>query len=265
MNTSSPLRRGLRRLVLIMVLTVAGGAAGATYAAVKTPTYTAKAYLVATASRSDPATALNFAQAYGRIATSGPVLAVAANRLSDTSGLSSVRAATSPDAPVVELVATSDDAQHAADLANAVARGLAEYASKHGTDTTVKLSVLAAATVPDRPTSPKPPWELAIGAAAGLLIGGLIALGGGGGGEPAPEPGHVERSPRAGRAPMPPTAATRTAAIPLFSMPPVEEDATAMTDILRPVAEQPVSPAVGSVPSRAVGRVPVDEPEEEQS
>ncbi|KUL23480.1 hypothetical protein ADL15_45720 [Actinoplanes awajinensis subsp. mycoplanecinus] len=247
----------IRRLVLITVLAVLGGAAGATYAAVKDPTYTAKAYVVATASRSDPATALNFAQAYGRIATSGPVLAAARSRLHDVAGLSSVRASTSPDAPVVEIVATGTSARHTADLANAVARALADYASKRSTDTTVKLSVLAPATVPARPTSPKPPLELAVGAAAGLLIGGLAALGGGGRREPPAEPAGT---PPAARAAVPPAPPDRTLLQPILTLPPVSHpDGTPPTALLRPVPDHPVSPAVGTAPlPPAVGRAPVE-------
>jgi capsular polysaccharide biosynthesis protein len=168
----------IRRFGLLVLLTIVGGAAGAIYAALKTPTYTAKAYVVAIADKSEPMTALNFAQAYGRIATSGPVLAQARARLTDGTGLTDVRSATSPDAPVVEITATGPSATHTSDLANAVAGALADYGSLRSDDTDVKLSVLAAATVPVRPTSPKPPLELAVGAAGGLIIGGLATLAG---------------------------------------------------------------------------------------
>ena len=256
----------IRRLALIALLTVVGAAAGATYAAVKTPTYLATAYVVAIASEGDPATALNFAQAYGRIATSGPVLATARSRLSDASGLSSVRSSTSPDAPVVEIVATGTDARHTSDLANAVAHALADYASKRSKDTNVKLSVLAPATVPARPTSPKPPLELAIGAAAGLLIGGLAALGGGGRGEPPPKPARDRRTSHTARASVPPAPPGRTVATPVFAVPPARDlDGAQPTMLLHPASEQPVSPAVGIVPStRVVGRVPVNESEDER-
>ncbi|MFI7598067.1 Wzz/FepE/Etk N-terminal domain-containing protein [Actinoplanes sp. NPDC049681] len=179
MNSREILRRLVRRFGLLLLLTLVGGAAGATYAAMKTPTYTAKAYVVAIGEPGESITALNFAQAYGRIATSGPVLAQAAARLGgDRTGLSSVTASTSPDAPVVELTATGTSARHTTDLANAVAGALADYGSLRRSDTKVTLSMLAPATVPEKPTSPKPPLELAVGAAGGLLIGGLAVLAG---------------------------------------------------------------------------------------
>jgi capsular polysaccharide biosynthesis protein len=150
------------------------------YAAVKSPTYTAKAYVVAVAAPAESGAALNFAQAYGRIATSGPVLAKARTGLTDDTGLRDVTAATSPDAPVIEITATASSARHAAGLANAVAGALADYGSVRRTETNVGLSLLAGATTPERPSSPRPPLELAVGACAGLLVGGLAVLAGAG-------------------------------------------------------------------------------------
>ena len=186
-------RRLVRRFGLLLLLTVVGAAAGAAYAALKTPAYTAKAYVVAIGDPGDSVAALNFAQAYGRIATSGPVLVQARARLGpDASGLTRVTAATSPDAPVVEITATGTDARHTADLANAVAGALADYGSLRSSDTNVSLSLLAGATVPERPSSPRPPLELAVGAAGGLLIGGLAVLAGAGRAAPARDPGVTE-------------------------------------------------------------------------
>jgi hypothetical protein len=91
-----------------------------------------------------------------------------------------VTAATSPDAPVIEITATAGSARHAAELANAVADALADYGSVRRTETNVGLSLLAGATTPERPSSPRPPLELAVGACAGLLIGGLAVLAGAG-------------------------------------------------------------------------------------
>src|SRR5690348_9048623 len=105
------LRRLVRRFGLLLLLTLIGAGAGAAYAAVKTPTYTAKSYVVANGDPGDANTALNFAQAYGRIATSGAILDQAAVALgSDQSGLRQVTASTSPDAPMIEIVATGTSA-----------------------------------------------------------------------------------------------------------------------------------------------------------
>ena len=178
MNVSEILRRLVRRLGLLLLLTAVGGGAGAAYGAAEKPTYTAKAYVVAVGNQVDSAAALNFAQAYGRVATSGPVLVKAGAALADRTGLDRVTAATSPDAPVIELTATAGSATHAADLANAMAGALADYGSTRAFETHVSLSLLAGATVPARPSSPRPPLELLVGAAGGLLIGGLAVLAG---------------------------------------------------------------------------------------
>jgi capsular polysaccharide biosynthesis protein len=173
------LRRLVRRVGLLLALTVIGGAAGAVYGAVKTPTYTAKAYVVAIGDAADPISALNFAQAYGRVATTGPVMALAGPKLgADRAGLDTVTASTSPDAPVIEITATGTKPAHTAAVANAVASALIELGNSRKADTKVSLAVLAAATTPAKPTSPKPPLEFAVGAAAGLLIGGLAVLAG---------------------------------------------------------------------------------------
>ena len=188
------LRRLIRRFGLLILLTLIGGTAGAVYGAVKTPTYTAKAYVVAVGDRGDSITALNFAQAYGRIATSGPVLAKAGASLgADRSGLTDVTASTSPDAPVIEVTATGTDAVHTAGVANAVAGALVDYGSARKADTHVSLGLLAGALTPGKPTSPKPPLELAVGAAGGLLIGGLAVLAGVGRPAPAREQRQEER------------------------------------------------------------------------
>lgn len=182
MKSREILRRLVRRFGLLLLLTLIGGVAGAAYGALKTPTYTAKAYVVAvpTSAQGDPISALNFAQAYGRVATSDPVLAKASVLLgtTDQSGLRQATAATSPDAPVIEITASGPEAKHTAAVANSVANALVEYGGNRKAETRVSLSLLAGAIAPTRPTSPKPPMELAIGAAGGLLIGGLAVLAG---------------------------------------------------------------------------------------
>lgn len=179
MKTREILRRLVRRFGLLLLLTLIGGGAGAIYAAVKTPTYTAKAYVVTIGAGAEPIVALNYAQAYGRIATTGPVLATAGKTLgADRAGLNRVTASTSPDAPVIEITATGSSPGRTANVANAVAGSLIALGDTRKGETRVGLAMLAAATPPARPTSPKPPMELAVGAAAGLLIGGLAVLAG---------------------------------------------------------------------------------------
>ncbi|GAA3208957.1 hypothetical protein ACFO1B_18190 [Dactylosporangium siamense] len=175
---STVLARLVRRCGLLAVVTALGAGAGGIYGEVKTPTFRAQAYVVLTAEPGESFAAVNFAQAYGRIVTNGPVTDAAATALGSRDGLSSVTATTSPDAPVIEITATGADAGRTADVANAVAKALAEYATARKAETRVTASVLAPASTPTTPSSPKPPLELVVGAAAGLLVGGLAALAG---------------------------------------------------------------------------------------
>jgi capsular polysaccharide biosynthesis protein len=194
LTTPEILRRLVRRFGLLLVLTLIGGIAGAVYGAVKSPTYSAKAYVVAVGDPGESITALNFAQAYGRIATSGPVLVKAGATLgADRRGLRQVTASTSPDAPVIEVTAAGTNATRTAAVANAVASALVDYGSARRTETHVTLALLAAAAIPTSPMSPRPPMELAVGAAGGLLVGGLAVLAGVG--RPVGAPKRTDRAP----------------------------------------------------------------------
>src|SRR5690348_5894801 len=108
------LRQLLWRGGLIAALTLLGAVAGAVYDLVKTPTYVAQAYVVVTGEPGDSPAALNFAQAYGRIVTTGPVADKAAATLGSRDGLANVTAATSPDTPVIEITATGTDPKRTA-------------------------------------------------------------------------------------------------------------------------------------------------------
>jgi capsular polysaccharide biosynthesis protein len=178
MRAQEILKHLVRRFGLLVLLTVIGAVAGAAYAGLKTPTYQAKAYVVVTAEAGEGPAAISFAQAYGRVATKGPAAERAAATLGGTRELNQVTASTSPDAPVIEIIATHANAARAAVVANAVAQGLVDFAATRKAETRVGVSMLATATAPTDPSSPKPPLEMAVGAAAGLLIAGLAALAG---------------------------------------------------------------------------------------
>ncbi|MEU3960772.1 hypothetical protein AB0F42_13245 [Streptomyces buecherae] len=169
-----------------------GLAGGGTYGALATPEYTATSYVVAVAKDgTDPATALGFAQAYGRITTGGAVLS-AAQRTTGTPVddlRASVRTATSPDAPMIEVTGADARAGRAAATANAVARALAEHANRSAPSTGVHLTVFAQAVPPTAPTSPSLPISLAVGGCAGGLLGALALLV-----RPRPAPGPHQAS-----------------------------------------------------------------------
>ncbi|WP_420705733.1 lipopolysaccharide biosynthesis protein [Streptomyces sp. NRRL F-5630] len=173
------------------VLLGAGG--GAVYGLVSPVTYTATAYVLAVPGKGgDPASALGFAQAYGRVATQLGVLgdAQVEARVPVATLRSTVTAETSPDAPMIAVGARSGDPEQAADSANAVARALVTAAGHNATDTRVSLVSFSRALAPSAPASPGVPLTSGVGACAGGLLGGLALL-------------ARPRRPLAGPAPLP--------------------------------------------------------------
>ncbi|MFF1543988.1 lipopolysaccharide biosynthesis protein [Streptomyces sp. NPDC058291] len=158
---------------------VAGGLLGGAYGVVTPPVYTATAYVVAVpTAKSDPASALGFAQAYGRVATQLAVLGdaqvwagVPVKTLQQ-----SVQTATSPDAPMVAITATSPRADLASDMANAVSRALTQHAKSSEGATNVELQQFARAVRPTAPSSASSAVTGLVGASAGGLLGGLVLL-----------------------------------------------------------------------------------------
>ncbi|MFJ5773457.1 lipopolysaccharide biosynthesis protein [Streptomyces sp. NPDC093094] len=171
--------RALPPWSLVAAGVLAGGVLGGTYGALKTPVYTATSYVVAVpAEGSDPAAALGFAQAYGRVATQLAVLGdaqvwagVPARTLR-----SNVSTATSPDAPMVAVTATSSRPDVAADMANAVSRALTRHADDSVKSTHVRLRQFARAVEPAAPSSASPALTGLVGTAAGGLLGGMLLL-----------------------------------------------------------------------------------------
>ena len=158
---------------------VAGGLLGGAYGVVKTPTYTATSYVIAVPTdKSDSATALGFAQAYGRVATQLAVLGDAQvwAGVPVKTLQSSVQTATSPDAPMVAVTAVSSRADLAADMANAVSRALTRHANDAKAETNVELQQFARATKPTEASSASPGVTALVGASAGGLLGGLVLL-----------------------------------------------------------------------------------------
>jgi uncharacterized protein involved in exopolysaccharide biosynthesis len=158
-----------------------GAVAGGAYGLVKPPQYTATSSVVAVAAgRSDVdcADALGFAQAYGRVAPQLAVLGDAqmAAGVPASTLRESVQVATSPDAPMVSVSATSSSPGQAADIANAVSGALVTQAGHTKATTGIRLERLARAMTPAEPSSAS--WTLTalVGASAGGLLGGLALL-----------------------------------------------------------------------------------------
>jgi capsular polysaccharide biosynthesis protein len=164
---------------LLAVGAVTGGLLGGAYGVVKSPTYTATSYVIAVPTdKADSSTALGFAQAYGRVATQLAVLGDAQvwAGVPVKTLQSSVQTATSPDAPMVAITATSSRPDLAADMANAVSRALTRHANDSKADTNVELKQFARATRPTEPSSASPTVTGLVGASAGGLLGGLLLL-----------------------------------------------------------------------------------------
>lgn len=179
-------RRRLRRRLVpppawwpLPACALLGLAAGGAYGVLKAPEYAATSYVVAVPDdTTDPATALGFAQAYGRIATSSSTLAYAQPRAGvDARRLrTQVRAETSPESPMIAITGTSKSPAGAADIANAVADALALSGNQAAKNTGVQLLPFNQAVAPTDPASPSAGISAAVGMCAGGLLGGLWLL-----------------------------------------------------------------------------------------
>ncbi|MFE9902514.1 YveK family protein [Streptomyces achromogenes] len=171
--------RALPPWSLVAAGVLAGGLLGGGYGVLRPAQYTATSYLVVVpGERSDPAGALGFAQAYGRIATQPAVLADA-QALAGVPAAelrADVRAATSPDAPMVAVSATSPRPAEAAAMANAVAGALTRHAEAARAETRVSLVRFSPAVRPAEPSSASAGVCGLVGAGGGGLLGALALL-----------------------------------------------------------------------------------------
>jgi capsular polysaccharide biosynthesis protein len=126
----------------------------------------------------DREAAIGYAQAYGRLATDGAVLTAAhADAGVPVAWLRErVRAASSPDAPLIEVTGTAASGTDAARAANAVARAVAVYANDTVARTGATLSLVTPASPNATPVSPSPLVSLATGACTGAVLGSLALL-----------------------------------------------------------------------------------------
>jgi capsular polysaccharide biosynthesis protein len=180
------LGRLLRQSGVLAGAVLLGALTDGVYGLWKTPTYSADAHVVVvnTATAPDDQTAVKFAQAYGRISTDTAVLGATKTVKDGTSSATlrrQIRVETSPDAPLVQITGVAPTGAQAAEIANEVANSLIAFGNGRRTSTGVRLASFAQASIPDRPSSPNKPVDIAVGAAAGLLIGGFATTAGIGG------------------------------------------------------------------------------------
>ncbi|WP_328318709.1 lipopolysaccharide biosynthesis protein [Streptomyces sp. NBC_00388] len=156
-----------------------GAVGGASYGALASPDYAATSYVIAVpAKTADPATALGFAQAYGRISTSTSTLTAAqkaAGVPARTLGRH-VRTETSPESPMIGITGSATRPGKAADIANAVAGALTRSGNGAAGNTGVRLVQFSKALAPSSAVSPSVPLGLAVGGCAGGLAGALVLL-----------------------------------------------------------------------------------------
>ncbi|MFD4261676.1 lipopolysaccharide biosynthesis protein [Streptomyces sp. NPDC058534] len=176
---SPALLRRLPSWSALAVGTLLGALLGGAYGMLTPATYTATSYVVAVPTdKSTPEAARGFAQAYGRVAQQLAVLGdaqvwagVPARTLQDR-----VRTATSPDAPMLAVSATSSRPALAVDMANAVSRALTQHADHTKGSTQVRLVQFSRAIRPSEPTSATSAVTTLVGTSAGGLLGGLALL-----------------------------------------------------------------------------------------
>ncbi|MFF1908900.1 Wzz/FepE/Etk N-terminal domain-containing protein [Kitasatospora sp. NPDC058218] len=228
--------RSLARRWWPVVLAVPlGAAAGAGYAVVAHPSYAANSYvIVVPENQGESATAINFAQAYGRLAGQPQVLAAAAAETGHSRAELEVlvHGTTSPDAPMIEITGTGARPPEAVRAADAVARSLVAFANTSSKETGVRLVPLAAAAEPDKPTTPSAQLDVAVGAAAGVLIGALVMM-----------------TRRRGTEPVPAAAASGSGPAPTTPRPRTEEAPAR-------AADAPAEPAPAEQP--ATGKAPAE-------
>ncbi len=176
--------------VLIIALTTLALASAVTLAMPKKYTATTRLFIaVAGESVTDLAQGSNFAEkqmsSYAEVATSprvlAPVIGQLGLRTTPKELAESVEATVPVDTVILEIAATDPDPTRAAQIANAVGQELAKAAAdlspqKEDGTKAVQATTIAAAEVPDKPSSPKIPQNLGVGLILGLLLGLGIAV-----------------------------------------------------------------------------------------
>jgi capsular polysaccharide biosynthesis protein len=181
-NPAELLSRIVRQGGVLAATVLIGTGAGVLYGVWKAPIYTADAHVVVVATTpADDTSAVKFAQAYGRIAGDSAVLSgtpLARGGRSVAVLREQVRVATSPDAPLIEVTGSAPNATEAAQVANQVADSLISFGNARTSQTGVRIASFAQAAAPDQPTSPNKPLAIAVGLAAGVLVGGFATTAG---------------------------------------------------------------------------------------
>ncbi len=179
--------------ILIVMLTLVGVAAAATFSIIKKPEYTASAKVFVSTQSSgsvaDLAQGNIFTQqrvkTYADLVTTPIVLLPVASSLHlamTSDELAKLVVATAPlDTTLIQIDATSTNPVQAADIANATSQSLTNVVQNIETTgandpSQVKLTRVQEAQVPSSPVSPNVPLNVALGLLLGLMLGVGIAV-----------------------------------------------------------------------------------------
>ena len=182
-----------KRWVTIVVAGALGLALAGAYSLLTTPTYSARSQVYVSVQGSDSTTDLlqgsNFTvrqvKSYIELVTSPRVLdpVIEELGLADDAGSLAQRVhADSPlDTALINVTATDESPQLAAEIANATAGSLASVVGEletpvGGGDSPVQISTVRAASVPAAPASPNLRLNLVLGLVVGLAVGVAVAV-----------------------------------------------------------------------------------------
>ncbi len=182
-----------KRWVTIVVAGALGLALAGAYSLLTTPTYSARSQVYVSVQGSDSTTDLlqgsNFTvrqvKSYIELVTSPRVLdpVIEELGLADDAGslAQRVRADSPLDTALINVTATDESPQLAAEIANATARSLAAVVGEletpvGGGDSPVQISTVRAASVPTSAASPNVRLNLALGLVVGLVLGVSVAV-----------------------------------------------------------------------------------------
>jgi capsular exopolysaccharide synthesis family protein len=191
-HTPGPFQALRRRWLSVVAGTLAGLLAGALYVMTAPVTYEAKASaffsLVSGNSASDLVQGSTYAQnqveSFAQLATTPEVLEpVVADLDLDRSAAAlagQIEVTVPTSTVIVELTVTDPSARRSAELADAVIASLSDVVERIAPeddqgDSTVQVTTVASAEVPEEPASPNVPLALAAALVAGLLAGAGLA------------------------------------------------------------------------------------------
>ncbi|GAA1420995.1 polysaccharide biosynthesis tyrosine autokinase [Agrococcus citreus] len=168
--------------VIVIVATIFGAVAGLGLSFVQTPSYRASTEVFISTQAADTSSelvqgnafTLSRVNTYARLASSEEVLDRVVEQLNlnvpSRDLIEQIQAVPVADTAILEISATSDQPQVAADLANATAANLADSVAElesDGTSSPIRLATIVSASVPVEPESPRPMLQAVLG---GLLM-----------------------------------------------------------------------------------------------